>query len=134
MAELVRVHVAHVLEAVEVGHLARGEEGVAREVAGQERQAVEGDGVELGAIGDGLLDGVAAVLAALGAIRRAGIRSSRTPPRPSSVAGPVRRRIEFADSLRREAGVLDGFLQARPVPQAGRTKRVIDGLGVGGRQ
>jgi len=53
------VDVPHVLEAEVVGDLPGREEGVEAEVAGQEGQAVEGDGVELRAIRDRLFDRVA---------------------------------------------------------------------------
>ena len=58
MAKLVGVHIAHILEAAEIRHFARRQEGVGTEVARQECQAVKGDGGELGAIRDRLLDGV----------------------------------------------------------------------------
>jgi hypothetical protein len=50
------IDVAQVLEAEVVAGLAGREEGVAGEVAGEERQTVEGDGVQLGPVGGGLLE------------------------------------------------------------------------------
>ena len=48
------VNVAHVLEAEIVRDFAGRQEGVVAEVTSQERQAIEGDGVELSPVGDGL--------------------------------------------------------------------------------
>jgi hypothetical protein len=56
VAQLGRVVVPKVLEPGEVGHLARRQERLAAEVAGQEAQSVKGDSVALGLVGQGLVD------------------------------------------------------------------------------
>ena len=53
------VHVAHVLEAEKVRHLAGRQKRVAVEIAGEKSEAVEGDGVQLRAVRGGLGDGIA---------------------------------------------------------------------------
>jgi hypothetical protein len=46
----------------------------------------------------------------------------------------VRRRIEFANSLRGKTGILNRLFQPRPVPQPRFPKGIIDSPGVLGRQ
>jgi hypothetical protein len=57
--QFAHVDIAHILETEIVGHLAGRQERVAAQVAGEESQPIERDGVQLRAVGDRLFDGIA---------------------------------------------------------------------------
>lgn len=68
VSEAVAIRVTHVLEAAELGDLPGGKAGGTGEGSREEGQAVEGDGLKLRAIGDGLANGSSSVVRSWGAI------------------------------------------------------------------
>ena len=85
MAQLVGVDVAHVLEAAEIGTFPGGRNVETPEISRQKGQAIESERMELGTVGNGLLDGVSSALFRAGGL--SGSPSSPGRPRLGLLAG-----------------------------------------------
>ena len=138
------VDVAHVLKPEIIAHLARRDEGVGAEVAGEERQPAERNGAELCAVGGGLGQGVLlsatvrlwTVLAATRLLAGLGLRVRRPTalavrrPLPAFAARTPRRRREIAQLVRVEAGATDGVGHGWSAAQPGLAECLVDSLGL----
>ena len=138
MPQLIDIHVAHVLEAEEIGGFPRRQERAASQIAGQKGQAVEGNRVKLCPVRDRLLDRVltlttrplASGLGATASVLCLGNPTLRLAL-VSVIALPLPRpRREVAQLVRIAPSRLDRVVQRRAAAESRLPKRLMDRSGL----
>ena len=140
MPQLVGVHIAHVLEAEEIGGFARWQKGAAAQITGEEGQSVKGDCVQLRPVRDGLFNRVLALAAgflSLSLPATLSIRPRTTPANCrllSASGGLTRWRRQIAQLVRIKPGHLDGVVHRRAAAQLSLAESFVDGFGLVGSE